>query len=322
VNNLVSIIIPVYNTGKYLEECMKSVLSQTYKEIEIILIDDGSTDQSPQICDQYQKEYERVKVIHQPNQGLSAARNRGIEQANGKYLMFVDSDDYINVNMVETLYFLLSENNADMSMCSFEYVTDRGENSIVYSNPVKNELLSKIEILNKLLEDKSWYYVVAWNKLYKKEIWHNLRYPVGYIHEDAAVVHRVFCQCNLVATTEKKLYYYRQVPGSLMNSGRNIKSLDKYMAIADRLVFLKKFEKELDIKKMANQYWYHYLEDYFFFKGKNGSSIYLRRMRKSLYRVFFILVKVKLFTTKEMLSVFIFLLSPNIYYKIFGKNLH
>ena len=166
MNNLVSIIIPVYNTGKYLEECMKSVLSQTYKEIEIILIDDGSTDQSPQICDQYQKEYERVKVIHQPNQGLSAARNRGIEQANGKYLMFVDSDDYFFVFMVETLYFLLSENNADMSMCSFEYVTDRGENSIVYSNPVKNELLSKIEILNKLLEDKSWYYVVAWIKLY------------------------------------------------------------------------------------------------------------------------------------------------------------
>ena len=321
-NELISIIVPIYNVQKYLDRCMKTLLNQTYRNIEIILVDDESPDECPKMCEEYTKIDQRVKVIHKKNGGLGFARNSGLEIAQGKYIIFVDSDDYINVNMVETLYFLLSENNADMSMCSFEYVTDRGENSIVYSNPVKNELLSKIEILNKLLEDKSWYYVVAWNKLYKKEIWHNLRYPVGYIHEDAAVVHRVFCQCNLVATTEKKLYYYRQVPGSLMNSGRNIKSLDKYMAIADRLVFLKKFEKELDIKKMANQYWYHYLEDYFFFKGKNGSSIYLRRMRKSLYRVFFILVKVKLFTTKEMLSVFIFLLSPNIYYKIFGKNLH
>ena len=107
--------------------------------------------------------------------------------------------------------------------------------------------------------------------------------------------------------------------GMFAESNWDVKNANAYVIIDDAI---KKFEKELDIKKMANQYWYHYLEDYFFFKGKNGSSIYLRRMRKSLYRVFFILVKVKLFTTKEMLSVFIFLLSPNIYYKIFGKNLH
>lgn len=203
MDDLISIIVPVYNTSKYLEQCIKSILEQTYKKLEIILVNDGSTDQSPQICEKFRKSDSRITVIHQENQGLSAARNKGIEAATGKYLMFVDSDDYIGKDMVETLYSFLIENNADMSMCSFEYVTDTGDRVDVFNNPVKDEVLSNVESLNKLLEQNSWYYVVAWNKLYKKALWDDLKYPVGYIHEDEAVIHKIFCQCNRIATTEK-----------------------------------------------------------------------------------------------------------------------
>lgn len=316
----ISIIVPVYNVEKYLDACIKSILQQTYKNIELILVDDGSTDNSPQICDSYVLKDSRIKVIHQDNQGISAARNIGIENATGEYIVFIDSDDYISENMIEKLYIALKETESDMAICNFTYVSENGDAIQTQISPIKDEILSTDDIITKLFQPKNWYYVVAWNKIYKRELWEQIRYPVGYIHEDEVVAHRIFVKCKKVVSISEELYYYRQVLGSIMHSGRSERSLDKYFAFADRLVFLRERISEENIKNLAYRYWYHYLDDYFYFRKINKKSIHLKRMKKSLAMVFPIMMEYKLFNMKDIIRILVFWTAPDMYKKLFYKG--
>ena len=317
---MVTVIIPVYNVEMYLPLCINSILKQTYQNLEIILIDDGSTDDSPGICDTYALKDNRIKVIHQQNQGAAVARNTGLENATGEYIVFVDSDDFINEKMIEKLYIALKQTDSDLSICNFKYTSENGKEIDLKETDIKNEVLYTEEIIDKLFQNNNCGYIVIWNKMYKKDLWKQIRYPVGVIYEDEAVIHHIFSKCKKVATIPDELYYYRQVSGSIMNSERNEKNLDKYLALADRLMFLKSAVSKENIRKLAYQYWYHYLDDYYYFSKRNRNSARLKQMKKTLLSVYPIMVQCGFFTVKDALSIMIFIFLPNVYEKVFYEG--
>lgn len=239
MDSLISVIVPIYKVENFLCKCVDSILNQTYKNLEIILVDDGSPDKCGEICDEYAKKDSRIKVIHKENGGLSDARNAGIDVAQGDYFVFVDSDDYIDYEMIETLYYCIKNDNSDLALCSFTYVDEEGKEICERKNksPIKNEIISTEQSLQKLCEIKNWYYIVAWNKLYKKEIFNNLRFPKGKINEDEFTIHHIFNKCRYISCVEKPLYYYLQRSGSIMKTKTGMKALDSAEALYDRTVF-------------------------------------------------------------------------------------
>ena len=244
---LISVIIPVYKVEKYLDRCVKSVLAQTYENIEIILVDDGSPDQCPAMCDKYAEEYEKIQVIHQENKGLSGARNTGIDHAKGEYLSFVDSDDIWSPYFLESLYTALKEHDADISQCRWEYmhgdVLKEG-----YNPEAAKECFSGREMIGNLYIQTGAYYVVAWNKLYKKELFANIRYPEGKIHEDEATTYKLFDLAKKCVVIDNALYGYFVGTGgtSITRNGFNLKKLDWRTANKERVRYLiEKDYKEL-----------------------------------------------------------------------------
>lgn len=179
----VSVVVPIYNVENYLEECIESILNQTYSNIEVILIDDGSTDGSGALCDEYKKKDKRIYVLHKKNGGLSDARNMGIDNAKGEYITFVDSDDIIARDMIEYLLCLLNTYKADMAVCQCDYV-DENSKLIKNISNVKKTCVSGIEECLKTLLVDSGLNTVAWGKIYKTDYFKNVRYPIGKYHED------------------------------------------------------------------------------------------------------------------------------------------
>ena len=229
----ISIIVPVYNVERYLGKCINSILNQTFADFELILVDDGSTDRSGYICDDYKKKDNRIKVIHKENGGLSSARNAGLDIAKEKYIGFVDSDDFINKNMYEFLYKDIKVNNSDIAICDYEEVYEN-EKGINYQESNSSTLvLTNIEALWKIYDKKGWNYVIAWNKLYKKYLFDDIRFPIGKIHEDEMIAHEVLYKANKITYNNKKLYYYLQRENSIMGKKFNINRLD----ILDKAVF-------------------------------------------------------------------------------------
>lgn len=234
---LISVIIPVYNVQDYLERCLNSVINQTYKNIEIILVNDGSKDNSQSICENYLKKYKNIRIINQENKGLSAARNIGVECSMGEYIVFIDSDDYVDTNYVEYLYKLLVDNEADISAIS---------PIIVYDNAVNKEAIYDkrtmvYEDMEKCLSDVLYgkpFGVSAHNKLYKKELIMNNPYPVGLYHEDELTTYKVIEKCNKVVFGYSKLYYYYQRDDSIMNCKINDVGLKSLEYINDNCLLL------------------------------------------------------------------------------------
>jgi len=214
-NVLVSIIVPIYKVENYLEKCLESIITQTYKNLQIILIDDGSPDGCGKICDEYAIKDPRIIVIHQKNKGLSAARNVGFEKVQGKYIGFVDSDDYIAEDMYESLVDAIEKYNTDISMCSYYKV----ENNIVAKAEypeIKDRVYSKNEALKELLLDhKIQNYV--WNKLYKRDLFANIKFPDGKEFEDIATIFYVFERINSIVKISQTKYFYVMRPESIVN---------------------------------------------------------------------------------------------------------
>ena len=233
MDELISVIIPIYKVEKYLKQCIESVINQTYTNLDIILVDDGSPDNCGLLCDEYEKKDSRIRVIHKQNGGLSDARNAGITIAQGEYIGFVDSDDYISQDMYEKLHSAIKKNNAQLAVCNFQYVNEDGT-EINKQSPVKNEKLSRIEALHKLNESMWWYYVTAWNKLYRKELFSNIRFPFARLYEDAYLVHEIMGECDNIATISEKLYYYRQRDNSIITSGKSVRNYDAVEALCNR----------------------------------------------------------------------------------------
>lgn len=222
---LVSIIVPVYNVEMYLKKCIDSLLNQEYRNIEVVLVDDGSTDDSPSICDNYRGIDSRVKVIHKKNGGLSDARNVGIEYATGDYYTFVDSDDSIDKDYVWYLYELLTRYNADMSICEFDYVDENGKR---INSPIGDEreiVLTKKEAVHFLLKQKP-YSNSASGKLFKKEFFANLRFPIGKLYEDTATIYKCFLLSEKIIFGARPLYQYLYRTTSLSKQGFSLAQMD------------------------------------------------------------------------------------------------
>ncbi len=218
--DLISIIIPIYNVENYLEKCLDSVIKQTYDNIEIILIDDGSEDKSKQICDNYVKLDSRIKVIHKNNEGVSKARNIGIDMSKGKFITFVDSDDYIDINYIEVLYELAIKNKSDIVICGVKDEDNDG-NIVNISNEIITEL-NKKEILKELLNEK-YFFSVCWAKLYKRDRIGDIRFNENMkIAEDLEFLYKLLDNINAVyVDTTKKLYHFLIREGSATRKGFN-----------------------------------------------------------------------------------------------------
>lgn len=248
-NDLISIIIPVYKVEKYLEKCIESVLKQTYTNLQIILVDDGSPDNCGKICDEYAKKDPRIEVIHKVNGGLSDARNVGIAKAKGKYIGFVDSDDYIKEDMYEILINLIKEYDADVSICNLYDVIDGKE--YIRNNENGIQEYSRLEILKEVLLDKN-IQSYAWNKLYKKELFDEIKYPIGKKYEDIGTTFYVFEKCNKIVVTSEPEYYYLKRSDSLVNNVTESTVLDYTDIIIQRYLYTQKNIEEL--RKYNNYY--------------------------------------------------------------------
>lgn len=245
---LISVIVPVYRVEEYLERCVKSILSQTYKNLEVILVDDGSPDQCPAICDACAEKDARVKVIHQENKGLSGARNAGINAASGEYLAFVDSDDYVSPHFIEELYQLLKDTGCAIGQCRFSYVKGEG---LVEEGDSAFCIYRGESLMEQLYgpEEKATCFVVAWNKLYRAELFKEtgIRYPEGRIHEDEATTYRLFHEAKKLAFLDRALYGYYTENGGSITSVFSAKRLQWLTAHEERIAFFKKngYEKLL-----------------------------------------------------------------------------
>lgn len=234
MSDLISVIIPVYRVEKYLDECVASVTAQTYPDLEIILVDDGSPDNCPQMCDVWAERDSRIKVIHKQNGGLSDARNVGIDAATGKYIAFVDSDDYIKPEMMEKLLAELIRTDADIVSCGIQ---NTGESTGSWGK--QNFVGTSEEILKKLYHETT-YPVAAWNKLYSRNCWRELRFPVGKLCEDAFTTYQLVHNAGRIAMISDALYCYRIRPESIMTSSFSPKSMNEEEAWRCNYQFVEK----------------------------------------------------------------------------------
>lgn len=225
MDELISIIVPVYNIEQHLKKCINSIISQTYPNFELLLVDDGSTDHSGSICNSFAIEDSRIKVIHKENGGLSDARNVAIPVARGNYILFIDGDDYIDQEYISYLYELQKKTSADIAVCEFNYVNENGTRINHPRNDGIEIVMDQRQSIYELLSTKL-YSNSASGKLYKRELFDNIRYPKGRLFEDIATTYRIFLKSNTVIFGAKALYYYVQHSDTISTSTFSEKKLD------------------------------------------------------------------------------------------------
>lgn len=235
-NPKISVVIPVYNVAKYLTECINSLLLQTFTDIEIILIDDESTDGSSMICDSFAQVDNRVKVEHIVHSGAAVARNTGISIARGEYLTFVDGDDYISNNMYEIMLGEITRSNADIVICDYVEINECGECILNSSRKVMPYIeYSKDEFVDEFTKPySSELYITLWNKLCKRSLFQNITFPAGKYYEDEFIIHPILLRCHKILTIGDKLYFYRKRVGSLTSIKYDPHILDYGEALIDR----------------------------------------------------------------------------------------
>ena len=222
-NKLISVIVPIYNVQLYLCECVESLLNQTYKNIEIILIDDGSTDASGAIGDRYAKMDKRVRIVHQNNQGLSAARNKGIELSQGDYLFFVDSDDFIEPSALERLYNRITLDDSQIAIGAMQRI---GRLDSTRFGDLRDEIISGTDAVKRLYGPSSYVMTSICGKLFKKSLFETIRFPVGKMHEDNFITHKLYLKSDRISTASNYVYAYVFRNGSLTTKKPSIKNLD------------------------------------------------------------------------------------------------
>ena len=209
----ISIIIPIYNVEKYLPACVESILQQTYKNLEVILVDDGSPDRCPVICDELAQKDDRIRVIHQKNKGLSGARNTGIDNAQGDYLIFVDSDDTVEQTLVEELYTYAEKWNCAIVACGRNYIFEDGQ---IVCKIAHDE--SKVYGFEEAMQEMNSFRLFdmsAWAKIYRKELFEDIRFPEGKLSEDYYIMYKLFDKAKTIGYVAKPLYNYLQRQSSI-----------------------------------------------------------------------------------------------------------
>lgn len=236
---LISIIVPLYNMEKYFSQCIDSIKSQTYKDFEVIIVDDGSTDKSGEIADQWAFEDKRVKVIHQSNKGLAYVRNVGISMSKAEYIIFIDSDDWVKSDYVEKLYYAAKQHVADIVIGNYIFTWDKPykeKYSKIDEHPVE---YNKTQAIKELLYNKK-IKSYMWGSIYKSELFRDVMFPVGRVYEDYARVFNVFDKAERVVVIPDHLYFYRQVNTSIVNLKKYKSDVDYMLALIDRVEFSQK----------------------------------------------------------------------------------
>lgn len=235
--SLISVIVPVYKVEPYLDKCIASIVNQTYKNLEIILVDDGSPDKCPEMCEAWAEKDSRIKVIHKLNGGLSDARNAGLEIAKGEYIAFVDSDDWVEKKYIEFLYQAIIQTGTEMSACQIRIIQEQEDVPDVKEQQTIIETFTTEEALYSLINGYD-FRAVAWNKLYKRDFLLDEKFEVGKLHEDEFFTYRIIDKCTLLAWIDTPLYNYRQRSGSIMAT-YSVRHLDALEAALGRLELLK-----------------------------------------------------------------------------------
>ncbi|MFS0861488.1 glycosyltransferase family 2 protein [Fredinandcohnia sp. 179-A 10B2 NHS] len=311
-----SIIVPVYNLESYLPKCVESILSQSFSYFEVILVNDGSTDKSGELCDEYAKLDSRVRVIHKENGGIGSSRNAGLEIAKGEYIGFVDNDDYINKYMFEELYKNAIEFSSDIVVCDYlsveeEQSVDKEKFSFNYS--VQN--FSNKGALHFIYEnmDKDTF-IYPWNKLYKRSLFDDIKYEHGNIYDDETVAHKLLYKSNKVTYIQSELYYYVQRKGSQINSPFSTKKFGRVYALKGREEFFRN-KNELELHQKALK---HYMEVFFWYyyvakSNLKGIDKELRKLKQTLDNSLIHLMKLKNISTRQKFMCVCFRIHPAMY---------
>ena len=225
---LISVIVPVYNVAPFLPACLDSIINQTYKNLEILIVASTSTDNSVEICDDYKEKDTRITVIHSPVSGLSDARNRGIDSSHGEYLCFIDSDDFIAPDFIQALYDIIENSECEIAQCEYFRVPENQNTipNIYYTKPASPiSVYSGMEMLIKM-NSSDVYVVMTWNKLYHRSLFADIRYPFGKIIEDVATTYQLYYSAKKIGHTKRPLYFHRMNPTSIMGQPFSEKRLD------------------------------------------------------------------------------------------------
>jgi glycosyltransferase involved in cell wall biosynthesis len=284
---LISVIVPVYKVEDYLDRCVQSILSQTYRNLEILLVDDGSPDGCGAMCDAFAKQDDRVKVIHKPNGGLSDARNVAIDVVKGEYLGFVDSDDFIHPKMYESLLNAIRESNASISACFYRSFKP-GEDCFSSDEQPETVVFGQKEALEHFYSFNCVNFTLVWNKLYEKSLFEGIRYPKGKTREDEFTTYKLVYKAEKLAFLKDHLYFYLLRPGSIMRE----KSLANELNYADaqeerQAFFLEHGLAELHQKALLKYLVWLFAMEYKYGKDEQAGDFIQElstRREKQLYR--------------------------------------
>lgn len=309
----ISVIVPIYRVEKYLPACIDSILNQTFTDFELILVDDGSPDRCPEICDETAKRDARVRVIHQANAGLSAARNAGIEVAHGAWLSFVDSDDYIAPQFYEKLYQTAQRTDADCVMCSVQNVDESGKSIDSALMRVADEVKTGQEVLQKIGRDDVTPYLTAWNKLYRRKLFNTLRYPAGRQNEDVFVFAELFCQVQRAACVAEPLYFYRKRIDSIMNSAVTLRNLDEMWAYVNCFEHLQQDNEESILKETEKRVFAKLTGVYYRVTEEDRYSNKMKQAKKAQWNIAMRLMKQGRLDLRSLARTLLFQALPGVY---------
>lgn len=311
---LISVIIPVYNVEKYLHRCLDSVIAQTYQNLEIICVDDGSIDESGRICNQYAVRDARIKVIHQENQGLSAARNRGLDAADGEYIAFVDSDDYILEGMYKKMLDKLLDYSVDLCVCQWQYEFSDGRQVVKKKNidPTIYGCKTSLEFARFLYRGnyENGVVVAAWNKLYRRALLDKIRFE-GRIHEDEVFCGRIMAKNISVYVMEEQFYVYAQNGDSLTNKPFSANKFFFLDALAERREL---FKSDAFIRQETELLYCNMYIEYCLRARKDGVAVsHPERYRQIFRKMFSSLRREGKANIKFRLRMMLFSFSPSLY---------
>jgi glycosyltransferase involved in cell wall biosynthesis len=317
MNELISVVVPIYNVENYIRRCVNSIINQSYTNLEIILVDDESPDNCPKICDEYSENDKRIKVIHQKNAGLSGARNAGINVAKGECIAFVDSDDFLANDFISILYQALNDTNSDIAMCKYEYV--KGDSLTQSNKPGENYIFTGVEMIENMYSTDGAFFIVAWNKLYRRTLFDTIRYPKGKIHEDEATTHKLYYEAKQAVFVDRFLYGYFVGGESITRKKFNRNRLDWAWSVEQRLDFLE--EKQLvKILPTAIRAYADGVVDLYFQcrellpNSKKEQKLLKAKISNATKRV----KKYGSFPIKTRIGYTLFIVMPSIYIKLLG----
>ncbi len=301
---LISVIIPVYNVEDYIIPCVNSVICQTYKNIEIILVDDGSKDRSGELCDELSLTDTRIQVIHKSNGGLSDARNVGIKEAKGEYVVFVDGDDVVSDHYIDYLFGLMNKGQADIAIC--DPVHCYGYDDIQFSDETCKTVFNADEAIVEMLYQKSFLFT-AWGKIFPKIFFDDIEFPVGMLYEDVAVMHRLFDKSNKIIYGNAKLYAYIHRENSITTQKFTKKDLD-ILVICNQICSYFEESRSKELQNAALAYQVNCaLRIYLNAPRSNEYFVVIRECSDYIHKNFAIVIKDKNIRNKLKYALYLFI---------------